>query len=161
MSEKFILSGSSNDGFWHKDSINKEKGFRKTFFNFMINLEFKEKEIIANFDRKYENEIEDDEQINVHWMIDADEITDEVWHFNNEKYDVDVFFGDKKVFLVVRTKKRNEMIDLLRKDVSWKSDEEFEKIRNENKEKTKQRALKELQKRSKVSSELKQMANGK
>ncbi|MBI2043564.1 hypothetical protein HYT25_04200 [Candidatus Pacearchaeota archaeon] len=146
---KFILSGTGNDGFRHKYHINKDKGFREIFISFMTKLEFDQKEIQGIFNQGYESEIEDDEQIYAQWKIDADEIVDETLHFENEKYEVDVFFGSKKVFLVVRTKNRNEMIDLLRKDVSWKSDEEFEKIREENKEKRKQRALKEIEKQNK------------
>lgn len=153
--KKFILAGTGNDGFWHKYHIDKSKGFREAFIRFMTFLGFERKEIQSRFNQKYESDDDDGEYIATQWVVDADEISDEIWHFKNEKYDIDVFFGEDKIFVIVRTKNRENMIDTLRDDVSWKSDEESEKIRKENREKMKQKALKELTKRNKSAIKIK------
>ncbi|MBI4116808.1 hypothetical protein HY449_03635 [Candidatus Pacearchaeota archaeon] len=150
MKSEFTLTGTENNGFWHRYSIEKNNKFRNTFLKFMRDIGFDGEKLKKKFQEKYEDNSDDLNPVFIKWIVNADEITDRVWSFKNEKYDVDVFFGDKKVFLVIRTKDRGSMIDLLKKDISWKNGEEFEKIRAEKNKRMKQRALNEIERHSKV-----------
>ncbi|MDA3836099.1 MAG: hypothetical protein PF542_00595 [Nanoarchaeota archaeon] len=97
------LAGTGNDGFRHRYSVLKDESFRNNFLNFMDTLKFDWKVVESNFSY---NE-EDGSWVDVK-IID---IIDVCWHFQNEVYDVDVFFGSSKIILLVRTKERRTLID--------------------------------------------------
>ena len=155
MVEKIILCGTGNDGFRHVYQIEKEKGTSKILIDFMKKLNFEEKIIKEKFHQRYESPIESEENLFAEWNIDVDEIIDKVWYFKNEKFEVEIFFGNQKLFFVVRAKDRKDLVNLVKKESEWKSDDEFEKVRNENVKKLRQRALREIQKRSLNKKEIK------
>ena len=47
------------------------------------------------------------------------EFEDCCWHYENKQYDVDVFYGNKKIIIVIRTKKRESMIVNLETKSRW------------------------------------------
>lgn len=144
---KFILTGTGNDGFRNFYQIDKEIGFRDEFIRLMTKMGFEEEKIKNRFLVMYESSLESKENIFVEWLVDADEISDMAWNFRNNKFDVDVFFGDKKVFIVIRSNKRRNFVDFFEKESKWKIEKEFDRIRIENDKKLKKRALKEIEKR--------------
>jgi len=111
MRNKFTLTGTDNDGFRHRYSIRKDEYFKKAFLKFMEDLDFNSDEIKWNF-------YSEDDSGN-YKEIKISEFEDCIRYFQNEKYDVDVFFGNKKVILVVRTKSRVPMVKHLEDEAKW------------------------------------------
>lgn len=127
-----ILNGTDNDSKRCRYSFEKNEAFRKGLIEFMKRLQFNEKEL-KNIEEKFSYEIEgeDGEEIKVRLKVSA--IKDVCWHFENSKYDVDVFFGLRKIVVVVRVKRkqnRERLVDALESMVGWISEEE-KKVRNE------------------------------
>ena len=106
---KFILTGTSNDGFRHRYSFRKNESFKKAFFGFMGALDFSEEDFKSTFIGGDEN----DENVD----LKISEFEDCVRNYKNKKYDVDVFYGAKKIIILVRTKRRESMVNYLEKEV--------------------------------------------
>jgi len=130
--KRLVLNGTNNDGRRHRYSFDKNSDFKEGFKSFLLQLGFFGKDL---FDIREDVESEDGPTERV-WLREAKDIVDECWHFENEKYDVDVFFGDKKVIVLVRIKSKDERDDLienLEDEACWISEEEKEKRLRKNK----------------------------
>ena len=128
MKKKFILTGTDNDGFRHRYSFKKNEEFKKSFLKFMVELEFDEK-IKSSWNSGHEDK-------NGNWIdveLKVSDFEDCIRHYQNKKFDVDVFYGKDKIIIVVRTKTRNSIIKYLRKNVKWIKLLEVKKIRENNK----------------------------
>lgn len=125
MTKKFTLAGTDNDGFRHRYSVQKNEAFKKAFFKFMEILEF-DSEIVKNTfvgsDRE-DNPIE----------LKIADFEDCIRHYQNKKFDVDVFYGRFKIIIVVRTKKRYPMVKHLEKETGWVKTIELKKIKEKKK----------------------------
>ena len=127
MKNKFTLTGTDNDGFRHRYSVKKNEGFKRAFVKFMVDLEFDEKKIKASWDAGFYDE-------NDEWVprvLKIAEIEDVCWHYQNKKYDVDVFYGRFKIIIVVRTKGRVSMVKHLENKAEWIKPLEIKKIQKE------------------------------
>lgn len=137
---KLVLNGTDNNGIRHRYSFEKTYTFKKGFVDFMESLGFeKEKELENRFFYKYEN----DKGEEVIKELKPSDFQDVVWFFQNKQYEVDVFWGSKKVVLLVRTNqktqrtRRKNMLKELESKANWISEQEkkirLEKIRGTNK----------------------------
>jgi len=124
---EFTLTGTDNNGFRHRYSINKNEDFKEAFLKFMINLEFDEKKIERSFFAEGEN----GEGI----KLNINDLEDICVHYENEKYDVDVFYGKFKIIIVVRTKNRTPVVRHLEKKSKWIKPLQIKKINGEQKKK--------------------------
>lgn len=127
MAKKFVLTGTDNDGFRHRYSVKKIEAFKEAFVKFMVDLRFDEEKIRRSFMGFYVDE--NSEHIEVPLKIE--EIVDVCWNYQSSKYDVDVFFGQFKIILVIRTNKRVPMVEHLEKEAHWIKQLEIKKIREE------------------------------
>jgi len=119
---KFTLIGTDNNGFRHRYSFRKTEAFKKSFVKFMENLDFNSKDIKGTF-MGYDK---DEKLIN----LKISEFEDCIRYYQNKKYDVDVFYGNKKIIMVVRTKKRIPMVEHLVKKAGWIKPIKIKKIKN-------------------------------
>ena len=103
--EKFLIIGSENDGFRHRYEIRKNESFRKPFLIFMEQLGFER----WGLEHIFKGNPDKNEKILV------SDLTDWVNNFNNKDFDVDIFWGDTKIILSIRTKKRARLIKILDK----------------------------------------------
>lgn len=107
MTEKenlLILNGTENDGYIYKYYFNKTEKFMLWFLDFMKELRFKEE------DYKYEFEegIKERNQI--------------VRTFRNDDFDVEVICFEDEIAFIVRTEKREELIELTDKYMKFKEE---------------------------------------
>ncbi len=122
----FILMGTGNNGYRHRYNIEKNENFKNIFINFMEDLGFDRKKIKQGFWIHEENEEEIELKIS--------DFEDCCRHYENKKYDIDVFYGNKKIILVIRAKERREMLDNLEYKSKWKKFPKIIKLK-ENKKK--------------------------
>jgi hypothetical protein len=127
MKGKFTLTGTDNDGFRHRYGIRKNEKFKKAFYDFMGVLEFDVEKIKRGFF------IFDETKGDVELKIS--DFEDCIRNYHNKKYDVDVFYGKAKIIIVVRTKKRDLMIEHLEKSAGWIKTISAVKIKSKNKKK--------------------------
>lgn len=120
MKNRFTLTGTDNYGFRHKYSVKKNEGFRVAFINFMKHLDFNEETISKLF-------LYEEDSGNIKKLKIAD-FEDCCRHYKNRNYDVDVFFGYRKIIIVVRTRKREKMVEYLENEAGWISAFEIKKI---------------------------------
>ena len=118
----FVLTGTDNNGFRHRYSAIKNEQFKKIFIKFMIDLGFDEKEMGKTFFRygKEENLIE----------LKISELEDMCKHYENKMFEIDVFYGSKKIILVIRTKARRPLLDNLETKSRWIKVLKVKKINN-------------------------------
>lgn len=121
---KFILTGTDNDGFRHRYSVKKNEGFKKAFVKFMVELGFNEKVLKKEFIGEYSDK--DDES--GCYELKIKDIEDVCWHYQNKNYDVDVFHGRSRIIVVVRTKGRKFLVEYLEKKAGWIKPLEIKKI---------------------------------
>ena len=98
MKNKLILTGTENDGFRHKYEIKKQEFFKDAFIDFMVCLGFKKERVeqcFLDYDEK-ENEIK----------LNVSDLKDYCDNFKNKDFDIDVFYGKRKIILLIRTKKK-------------------------------------------------------
>lgn len=130
----FVLTATDNNGFRHRYSVRKNEQFKKIFIKFMRDLDFNEKKIEEGF------WIYDKNEGNVELKISNFE--DCCRHYGNKKYDVDVFYGNKKIILIVRTKTRRLLLDNLEMKSRWVKPIKVKKIKEKNKKKVPLQELK-------------------
>jgi len=107
----FVLTGTDNNGFRHRYSVIKNEQFKKIFVEFMIDLGFDEKIMKETFWSH--------DDIKGNFELKISEFEDCCRYYENEKYDVDVFYGNKKIIIVIRTRKRESMIVNLETKSRW------------------------------------------
>lgn len=115
-----------NDGFRYKIEIKKEESFRRMFIDFMGDL---------GFSKDYASSGAAWEHLDNIFIGPVNSIRDFCVNFNNKDFDVDVFLGDKKVILSVRTKKRAKLIKILEKYSKWVKPKKFPKPKKVTKQK--------------------------
>ncbi|MCK5615681.1 hypothetical protein KAR91_78175 [Candidatus Pacearchaeota archaeon] len=112
MVSRAIFTGTDNDGFRHRYSFKKNEKFKKFLTEFIEELGFDTKKIKELFNSYDKDEIP--------ITLKVKDINDHINHFQNKKYDIDIFWGNKKIILIIRTKKRIPMIEFLKKDyMEW------------------------------------------
>ena len=109
---KLELVGTSNNGYRHRYSCVKDESFKNAFIKFLGALDFKEDEIKEIFVRYGEHD--------EHIEIKIKDLLDNCMHFQNKRYDIDVFYGIKKVIILVRVKGREELVEEVIKNSKWK-----------------------------------------
>ena len=135
MKSKFILIGTNNNGFRHRYSIKKNEAFKKAFLKFMIDLDFDEEKMKRNIMNEFTVNFFEDDGKEITRTIRIEEVEDVCRHYENAKYDVDVFYGRLRIIIVVRTKKRIPMVRHLEKKSIWIKPFEIKKIKKERKRK--------------------------
>ena len=137
MKKNLILNGTGNDGRRHRYSFEKNEKFKAGYLDLLRKLGLNEdeiKKIEERFTRTFYEDDEDETTINLKVL----DISDECWYYRNSKYEIDTFFGHKKIILLIRIKskeKRKKLIECIKKESGWISEEEIE----ERKEKIKSR----------------------
>ncbi|MGD9276000.1 MAG: hypothetical protein PVJ67_02410 [Candidatus Pacearchaeota archaeon] len=136
--KNLVLNGTDNNGFRHRYSFDKTKDFKKSFLSFMGSLGFDKGKINDKFIvRTYEDDDNEGETEKV-FIKEVFDLVDVIWFFQNEKFEVDVFFGKDKVIILVRTKDnkktREKLVDELERKSKWISEEEKEKRLKKNKQ---------------------------
>lgn len=109
-SEKIMLLGTGNDRYRHYYKIRKNEKFKKIFVKFMEDLGFDAQRIKQQFWNE-DNNIE----------IKISDFIDSCSHYKNKKYDIDIFYGYKKIILVIRTKERKELLENIKSKFKWKN----------------------------------------
>lgn len=117
----FVLTGTDNNGFRHRYSVIKNEHFKKIFAEFMEELGF-DKGIIARTFEGYD-------EVRGYFELRIYEFEDCCWHYENKQYDVDVFYGNKKIIIVVRTKTRRPLLDNLEMKSRWIKVPKIKKIK--------------------------------
>lgn len=140
MGSKFVLTGTDNNGFRHRYSIKKNEAFKKAFVKFMVDLDFDEKEMQNILEREFTTSMfvktEEGEEEIIR-KIKIEEVEDLCRHYENKRYDVDVFYGRLRIIIVVRTKSRGPMVRHLEKKAGWIRPIEIKKIKKEREKKGK------------------------
>ncbi len=131
MKKKLILTGTDNDGFRHRYSVKKNEGFKESFVKFMGHLGFNPEKVKSIF---FE-ECEDKKGNFIQVELKVADFEDCIRHYQNGKFDVDIFFGKLKIIIVVRTKTRDSMVKFLENEADWIKALEARKIRENNKRK--------------------------
>lgn len=122
----FILIGTGNNGYRHRYDVEKNEQFKEIFIKFMGDLGFDGGKIRQEFWTYDENEEEIELKIS--------NFSDCCRNYENKKYDIDVFYGNKKIILIIRAKERRKMLDNLEYKSKWKK---FPKIIKLNEDKKK------------------------
>lgn len=125
LKHKLILNGTDNNDKRHRYSFEKNERFKIIFPKFMERLGFEKENIEKRFTSGKET---DEEEIVINFKVSN--IKDEYWHFQNKKYEVDVFFGIKKIITIIKRKRkqnRNNLIDGLITTAKWIPEEEIKK----------------------------------
>lgn len=120
----FILMGTDNDGYRHRYSVEKNEKFKNIFIKFMKDLGFDEGEIRQGF-WSYDDHNE--------FELKISEFEDCYRYYENKKYDVEIFYGNKKIILVIKTKKRRKMLDNLESKSKWKKFPKIIKLKKDKK----------------------------
>jgi len=148
--KNLTLNGTDNDGKRHRYSFEKTEDFKQGFLELMENFGFEKEKIDSKF--VIRDHVEDPEntgkEIERVWIRKIKDIIDVCWYFENNKYEIDVFFGKEKVIILIRIKssrnrdkKRREMLDKLEDESGWISEEEKEKRVKKNKELMNKKAI--------------------
>jgi hypothetical protein len=124
---KLTLIGTDNDGFRHRYSCTKNESFKKIFIRLMAALDFEEEKIKNTF----WSHDEDERPIE----LKISEFEDVCNHYQNKKYDVDIFYGKKKIIIVIRTKNRKDLVFSLRKLSKFVKPSIFKKLKEKSKKK--------------------------
>jgi len=121
----FVLTGTDNNGFRHRYSVKKNEQFKKIFIKFMSQLGFDEKKIMECFWTYDEsnNRIE----------LKIVDFEDCYRYYENKEYEVDVFYGNKKIIIVVRTNSRRTLLDNLESKSKWIKPIKIKKIKENKK----------------------------
>lgn len=120
------LIGTDNNGVRHRYSIEKNEEFKNAFVKFMTSLRFYEKDIRKTFNGN------DDEGNPLELKI-AD-FNDVCVYYYNILYEVDVFYGNRKIILVIRTgqekkrDRREKMIKDLKENSKWRKPSTLSKV---------------------------------
>lgn len=115
--KEFILLGTDNNGLRHRYSVEKNEDFKNIFAKFMRDLGFDYKQIINRF-----HYTEEEQEI----VVKIKNLEDVCQYYFNSEYEVDVFYGSKKIIIVIRTNqrekrdRRKKMIKDLREKSKWK-----------------------------------------
>ncbi len=116
--------GTDNDGYRHRYSVEKNEKFKNIFIKFMKDLGFDEGEIRQGF-WSYDDHNE--------FELKISEFEDCYRYYENKKYDVEIFYGNKKIILVIKTKKRRKMLDNLESKSKWKKFPKIIKLKKDKK----------------------------
>ncbi len=103
---KLVLRGTTNLQERFGYMFEKRKNFLKILIKFMEELDFEEDDMIYFYA---------DES-----MTKLRKLKDDLFNIKNKNFDVDIFFGDKVVIIIVRTKKKKELMKKIEKFVKWK-----------------------------------------
>ncbi len=142
--KKLTLSGTDNNGVRHRYTFDKDMNTKEGFFDFMEGLGFEIKEIEKRFMIQDYNNDTDEEKI---IFLDMEDIVDQCWFYENKKYELDIFWGNKKVIILVRTNqkikrdRRKKLVDTVEETSKWISDKQKE-IRRRKKPKLKRVVVK-------------------
>jgi hypothetical protein len=131
MGNNIILTGTSNNGFRHRYSFRKTPKIKNLLENLFLKLNLVKEPNQPLIKNIFIEEIEDDNGEEIIVQKEIQEFVDEIYHFQNKEFDLDLFFGKEKVILLIRSNKRFDFIKFLEKNSNWISKEEAEKIRNE------------------------------
>ncbi len=137
-SKELILNGTDNNRYRHRYSFEKNEQFKTGFIKFMKDLEFNEKELKKIKEKFIIQSFKENEKGGEDIVINLKiiDIVDVCWYFQNKKYEVDVFFGEKKIIILIKVKSkqyREDVLDNLEEKSGWISEEEKEKRLNKNK----------------------------
>jgi hypothetical protein len=124
--KEFILTGTDNNGYRHRYSVIKNEQFKGIFIKFMGDLGFDEGKIKGEFWVEYD---EDDKYIGRELKIS--EFEDCCRYYDNKGYEIEVFYGNKKIIMVIRTKIRRELLDNLESKSKWIKPIRIKKIKKE------------------------------
>jgi hypothetical protein len=121
---KFAIIGMSNDGFRHRIEIKKEESSGRSFVDFMVDLGLDPIELDYILMEREGNK-----------KIKVFNKKDWTSHHKNKDFDTDIIFGDKKVFLIIRTKKRMKLMNTLDKYSKWIKPKKFPKLKSKKNKK--------------------------
>ena len=99
--KKLIITGMGNDEFRHWYIFRKSSDIIDSLIDFFYNMGFDSYDVDCLCD------CETGKKKKINWLIDN------LYRFNNNCFDIDLFIGNKKVIIVVRTKKRKMLISYL------------------------------------------------
>jgi hypothetical protein len=114
--QKFTLTGMGNDGFRYYCIFRKNEAFKKISREFMEKLGFDGKGVPTEL---YDYDLEK--------KIKMNSVKDQISNYKNNDFEVDIFYGDRKVILVIRTKKRAQLIRTLEEYSGWAKIKEVKK----------------------------------
>ncbi len=127
--KRFILVGTDNNGYKHRYTIIKNESFKNAFIGFMNDLGFDKDKVRKEFISEKVVEDEKGDKIDKVIVIKISDLIDICSHYQNQKYDIDVFYGNDKIIILVRVIDRNKLIKEITKH-KWKdySKESAEKL---------------------------------
>lgn len=109
-SNKLMLEGLGNDGYRYHYEFQKIESFEKDFILLMLELGF------GIDDLNYVFESPKIRNGETRWKkLRVKEINQKLHNFRNKNFDVDVVFWEKTITIVIRTKKKKELIKAIEK----------------------------------------------
>lgn len=120
LNKYFKLIGTDNDGIRHRYSIEKNEDFKKAFTRFMNDLSFDGEDIKKGLFMR------EDYDANRQYEIKVDDLSDICFYFRSGEYEIDLFFGGKKIILVIRTgqkikrNRRKKLVKEVRDNSKWR-----------------------------------------
>ena len=108
----FVLVGAENDSRRYRYEILKQERFTDAFIPMMMDLGFKDDEL---------RKLYHDPMKNVPLKVTA--FKDDVLYFKNGNYEIDLFYGTKKIVAIVRVRKKaakNKLVKTVEKYSVWK-----------------------------------------
>ncbi len=105
--------GTGNNGLRHRYSFKKLEKFKVGYISLMKSLGFEKMDMAFSTNEE-----------NLERELSINEFNDVCWYHKNKKYEVDTFFGNKKIIVVIRTNQKNkrDRRDRLIKNIMEKSD---------------------------------------
>lgn len=133
------LSATSNNKYRYKYVFNKNEKFKKEFTNLLLKLGFEEKEALGFWTRTAPTKDGEEEGLAIYPKITYFE--DTLTFLENKNYELEIFIGKKKIFIVIRLKnKRQKTREILISNLinsNWIDKKEIESRQKENRRKQK------------------------
>lgn len=103
---KFALTGIKNDKYRYEFTVKKNQAFVGSFIELLPELGFKNQEFYFLEYKKGQDSL---------IPIKINKLKEVCNNFKNKDYDIEIFYGNKRIILVIRTKKK----DFLKKSSKW------------------------------------------
>jgi hypothetical protein len=121
--DKLVLLGTENKENRYEYIIEKNEDFKEIFLSFMEKLGFER--IIIN--KTFFNYIFNRDNIEKQIEFKISDFKDSYHNYKNKDFDIDVFYGTKKIILIIRTKKGNKLREIINSKIKWENKSYFKK----------------------------------
>jgi hypothetical protein len=121
--DKLVLLGTENKENRYEYIIEKNEGFREIFISIMEKFGFER--IIIN--KTFFNYTFNRDNIEKQIEFKTSDFIDSCYNYKNKDFDIDVFYGTKKIILIIRTKKGDKLREIINSKIKWEKKDYFKK----------------------------------